>query len=412
MRNMGIIKIKRMHIKILIDYILVLFALIIPSSPLGVIHYSKCVILFFLVTVIIFAIKRKNLYKNSVIFICALCILMLSGMFVNLDIGIDHYIGKVLTLFFPLLIISIIKKESLKNIYINLVVIISVYSIVITLYLNLIDISSLFNWNEIIDVESGGGWKTLGYLYNAWGTNAWTSVVRNSGFFREPGVMGMHTCLASVFLLEALNYRKKLAKREWYKLAVLMLAGVLTLSTVAILGLLLISLLYFVKIDKLTNKHLVLMMIVFAVGAVILTKNYDVLFRKFNPNNYEYMSVSDRTSGLKNAFDIALDSPIFGVGYSTYTKLSTGVVTFYFVDLWAKYGIFYSFIVTYGIFRMITQTSKNNKDFIIITAIISMFLFSQGFADTPIYLLFELIAIGKKNYTFRGFNNAIFNNYC
>lgn len=41
-----------------------------------------------------------------------------------------------------------------------------------------------------------------------------------------------------------------------------------------------------------------------------------------------------------------------------------------------------------------------------------MFLFSQGFADTPIYLLFELIAIGKKNDTFRSFNNAVFNNYC
>lgn len=353
MKNIGIIKIKKINTQILIDYIIVLLALVIPSSPLGVIYYSKCVILSFLITALIFTIKTKKLYKKPTIFICTLCVLMLIGMIVNFDLRINHYIGKALTLIIPLLIISISKQESIKNTYINLIAIISVYSIIITLYLNCIDISPLFNWTKIIDVESGGSWKTLGYLYNAWGTNAWTATVRNSGFFREPGVMGMHICLASVFLLEVLNYRKKLTKREWYKLAALMLSGLLTLSTVTILGVLLIHVLYFVKIDKLTNKHLILMMVLFAVGGAILTYNYDVLFNKFNPDNYEYMSVSDRTNGIKTAFDIALNSPIFGAGYSLYSKLSTGVVTFYFVDLWAKYGIFYTLIITYGIFRII-----------------------------------------------------------
>lgn len=373
---------------------LFIFALVLTGSPLGSIYYSQLTILFFIISLLCFAFNT-TINKNNLYYVFILCALAFFSALIRFDTDYSHYLGLFLTHFAVLFSLLLIDEILFKKLYITTITIISLYSIIITLYINIFDLSYLFSLQDV-SVKGIGSWKTIGFLYNVWGANAWTTSVRNSGFFREPGVMGMHICLAGILLLDKLNTDTKLSKKEFTAFILLVVAGVLTMSTVGVLGVLLLILLYFIKQDRIKPKHLIMIIAGIIFGIIVLSKNYDILFRKFNANNYEYVSMTDRLDGIYSALNIALNYPIFGAGYSIYHATASSVVTFYFVDLWGKYGIMYPIVVTFAVTCFIKHESVKHLDFIIIAVIMTLFSVSQGFLDNPIYLFLELFAI--KNY--------------
>lgn len=390
-------KIKTPIIRDVVNIVLVILALYLTGNPLGSAYYSQLTVVFFFVSIvgIGFSLKNTHIDKTNFLYIFILFALSFISMVVNLDGGFSHYIGVWLTHIGVLLAVSTMDDTKFKKIYINAVFIICIYSTLITVYLNLFNINVLFDM-PLVQLENAGSWRTIWFLYNAWGTNAWTTFVRNSGFFREPGVLGLHICLAGTLILDKLGTSNELTRKDFRKLIVLAIAGVLTLSTVGVLGVLMLGGLYFVKLNKLKAKHIAIFISVILGSVIILTKNYNILFNKFNSANYEFISMSERTNGFISAYNVAIEHPIFGAGYAVYHSLADRVVTFYFLDLWGKYGLAYPICVTYAVYRFIKSQSTRIVDFVVISIIVFMFMISQGFADQPIMLFLELYAMRRQ----------------
>ncbi len=383
-------KIKRNSIQLVYDWVLILVAVILTGNPLGSMFYSQLTIVFF-VLILINIFFRINVKFNLKIFIyiAVLCCLSIFSALVNLDTDFTHYIGIIFSHVAVLFGVALIDYRTFRSIYTRIVIIIALYSSIITLYLNLIDINLLFSFPEI------SGWRTIAFIYNAWGTNSWTTTVRNSGFFREPGVMAMHVCIAGILLLGKIKNHSSFAKRDWMSFIVLIIAGVLTLSTVGVLGAFLLVILFFAKLDHLKKIDFIILVCFFIVALIILASNFDVLFSKFNSNHSSFISLTDRVSGILSALNVALKNPIFGAGYTVYHNLASSVVTFYFVDLWGKYGIFYPLIVTFGIYSFVKSETNRIIERLVVVLILAFFLISQGFADNPIFIFIELYGISK-----------------
>ena len=70
----------------MIEYIIILLAVILTGTPLGTVYYSTLTIVFFFSVIVSFlALKPRRLKKSAFIYVAALMLICIISMLINLD---------------------------------------------------------------------------------------------------------------------------------------------------------------------------------------------------------------------------------------------------------------------------------------------------------------------------------------
>ena len=209
-------------------------------------------------------------------------------------------------------------KEFIKA-FINIMIFISMYSLITTYLFKPLIIHTGINFPTIINSVNN-------VFYNFIFSFALTaeSYIRNFGFFREPGVYQVFIILALIFLTFVKNIKIKSRKKIIYTL----IFTVTILSTFSTTGIILLALFfttYIVKLirdGKMNRKVFIIITTITIICILILTLLYNIIpsFREtlrfsiekiFTPNE----SLSARQESIIVPLKLYLNSPIFGQKY-------------------------------------------------------------------------------------------------
>ena len=209
-------------------------------------------------------------------------------------------------------------KEFIKA-FINIMIFISMYSLITTYLFKPLIIHTGINFPTIINSVNN-------VFYNFIFSFALTaeSYIRNFGFFREPGVYQVFIILALIFLIFVKNINIKCKTKIIYTL----IFTVTILSTFSTTGIILLALLfitYIVKLirdGKMNRKGFIIITTIAIICSLILTLLYNIIpsFREtlrfsiekiFTPNE----SLSARQESIIVPLKLYLNSPIFGQKY-------------------------------------------------------------------------------------------------
>lgn len=377
-------------------YAILIVAIVCSGCPLGSIYYNVSIFCLLAINLVYMLLFRKfTVAKKSVVFISILIILIWVSMIVNFDKDFAHYLGLTLKYIAALLAFSNLRKNMLCRKYIVVIAIIIIYSTALTVACNLI--RSIPASLPIISLSGSGQWAHFHYLYYIWGgySSLWTTLIRNSGLFREPGVFATHIALAGILLLSneantGFDYstRNKIA-------IILFVGGMSTFSTVGVLGVGIFFVLYMLSSKRKNWKILALVGAV-AIFMLFISQYQDVLFSKFNMNSVAYASMEERLQGIHSGLETSLSNPITGRGYSYYQANKVGVSTFFIIDFLGKYGIFFTAMLCYGVINMLKIASNKRMDFIVILVMYSLFLVTQGLVEDPVFMMLILWALSEK----------------
>ena len=209
-------------------------------------------------------------------------------------------------------------KEFIKA-FINIMIFISMYSLITTYLFKPLIIHTGINFPTIINSVNN-------VFYNFIFSFALTaeSYIRNFGFFREPGVYQVFIILALIFLTFVKNIKIKSRKKIIYTL----IFTVTILSTFSTTGIILLALFFTTYIVKLIRdgtmdrKVFIIITTITIICILILTLLYNIIpsFREtlrfsiekiFTPNE----SLSARQESIIVPLKLYLNSPIFGQKY-------------------------------------------------------------------------------------------------
>lgn len=198
--------------------------------------------------------------------------------------------------------------------------------------------------------------------------------IRNNGMFYEPGQMGFYTCIAIAFWFIIRDEKT----RKW-KMVVLAVAAISTLSTAGVLSSILIIAAYIISRSSDFNFHIdrnrlpkifafvAAVLIGFFAFAYLLPENFKYFVNKFSEIN---LSDTQITQGAGSGFErwrsilIALDaiaqSPVIGIGgsgfrvYGAQNMISTAAVLNWF----GYYGFLYGLICCAAFFALFLKSVK------------------------------------------------------
>ena len=379
---------------LLLLYIIVLLAVICSGSPLAALYYSNLIIVFLVVALFEYLYLRRKKYKvnkDQLVYVGILIVALYLTMGVNVDNNLSHYIGKTISLLTLLLVASIIPYDKFCEVYVKIIALICVYSLFFTMLFDLVP--SFAEKLPRIYIENAGTWSHYKYIYYIWGgySSIWTTLIRNSGFFREPGVFSTHICMAMILVLAG-KIRFKSVKSKKILMVLLFITGLSTFSTVGVIGSVICFIVY-LRSDSIKISKYLYLAIVTIVAGYFLINNQEVLFSKFNSAGANFVSVTDRTNGLMSAITVWLQNPILGKGYSYFQSHKVGVSTFFLFDLGGKYGLIYAFTICSGILLFIKSLSNNRVQCILYLGIYSLFLISQGLVELPVFMLLQLYGV-------------------
>ena len=385
-------KLKVDSIRRLYEILLFIVMLLGSGTPWQNIYNQQIIFGFFALSVLYFLIFSKHtLYKRAVSVTLIILALLFAAMLVNLDFDLSHYGGLALVIVAAMLLASSMPHERFCALYINIMVIVAIYSSVITVYSNIVPSFA----GTLPELQSGSlSWHHIGIFYNYWGWTQWTSFIRNSACFREPGVWGCYASLALMMLFlgtdgSADGNGSGRNPKRYYRIKVvsLILGIVLSVSTTAIICLGLCLMLYFVKGEKMVDKKRLALFFLAILGVGYVVNYYgERLFAKLNPDSTDYVSFADRWEGIASGWSSFVADPIFGSGYTTYLAENTGTSANAFVDTLGKYGLFFAAAVFMGLLFWIMKASNRYLERVIIGLIFLVMLGTQSLLLMPTLL--------------------------
>lgn len=210
-------------------------------------------------------------------------------------------------------------------------------------------------------------------------------IIRNSGFFREPGVFAVY--LAIVFLINLFYFEKK---NKWHIL-VYIIAMITTLSTAGYVLFLLIVPIYFLSKGNAKNFFIMLLLLL-AMGILYYQlKDYEIIIRtlgKFDSDNEYYGSTISRLASFFVPLHIAMNHPIFGAGLEGFSDgflffskkiynvalASTGQTTNTYMNIAATYGVMLGLLYLNMIYRFCKKMVLHRNILIIIFLFVTVLL--------------------------------------
>ncbi len=371
---------------LLIGVFLLLFEA--SGTPLQSVYNSQVSIALLVISVLFWGIFGRKVVKNWVILTIIFFWSLVFTMIVNGDSAISHYIGIITTIVSVEIITSCVEYDEFESIFIKIITVIAVYSVMITIYSN---IDKGFPGTLPIFTGSKNGWRHIGPLYYYWGWSSWTRIVRNAACFREPGVWGCYCCLALMLHIakqgRILGVKTKRKIRKAFIVGVILVIGALTsLSTTAILCLGMCFILYVSFRGRISRKQFLVLIVSFVVGFFFLQSQSDLLFSKFDQASNTYVSLEERTDGIRAGIDSILRNPLLGSGYTYYIEHTVGTSANSFVDIWGKYGILFLSILIYGLVKRVKKYNLNGISEASVFVLLVFILGTQNLLIYPIFM--------------------------
>lgn len=372
--------------------LLMILAIINSGCPLGTIYYNYISITLFAISVSVFLFKCRSVSIRQLQYVMALNTLVLLSMGINLDFDLSHYTGVILNYLSVLFLVSVIDFREFCKWYVNVLFVICLYSLVLTIIYTLS--KSIVQALPVFSFESSGRWAHFHYIYYIWGgySSIWTTIIRNSGFFREPGVFSAHICMALI-IISSVNLKiiKSMRTRIIY-VVIMVLTGLTTMSSVGVIGSLM-CMLFYIRKEKLRYFKPILFFSLAVVAVYFVWDNHLILLSKLSINSYQYASFGERINGIVSAFDVWQENLLLGRGYNYFQSRKNGVSTFFFFDMGAKHGILFALIFCYGIYCFLRNVSDSKSAFILNFMIYSMFLITQGLVDVPVFMALQMYCL-------------------
>lgn len=354
------------------------------------------------------ALKTRCFSRKSLMFAILMIGCVALTMFCANDFSGGNYI-KIILLGIGVIIVNGISLEEFKKTYINVMLIICIFSLVTYLCSFIIRDYGIL---PIIRNTSNVRMVFLGLSNICIGGDAH----RNYGPFWEPGVYAAYLSLGVLFLF---TNEKKIDKR----VLVLCIGILTTLSTAGFLYLLILLGYYTVaekRDDVLDSRkgYRFLVMIAILLLAVVFVMFNDrlsyALFSKLNKNNYEYISTVARLASISGNIDIWRMHPMVGIGP---TKLQDAFEHYLFARgylansntnglliAFSMYGTLMGCCLIYGLAKFSGTLDMSRKGRFIIFVLLICMMFSEPLTTSCLFniiIFYGMTELGER----RVFNN-------
>lgn len=340
----------------MIEYILIATIILMTGSVWGW-AISAILILQIILSMAYFLYKKSidkmHIQKSNLIMVCILLSVYIFNIIVISKLNIFSYYPLIAQIICLFLIAESIERTIFVKKYINIIFIMSAMSLLFWAMARF----GIMIYPMTIDPGNGHIYRmNLFYIYRAY--NGFASLeeinARNFGVFWEGGVYQAFINIALFWLIDQKNNIKFFK----LKVVVFVLTIITTFSTIGYFILILNLLFYIYRwTGKLNYKKIGVMF-----GSILITfliLNSPAVTNKFKSDSSSYVSytirLNDNVSGLK----VALNSPIWGLGYQSdeyYSELNSyGII--------ANSSGLLKTAQEYGIFTMILLTVIQCRNF-------------------------------------------------
>ena len=374
-----------------LSFLAVLGAIICSGSliPFTILSYSAILLCELAFLTAIFFIIRPKIDLNILAFYMAFVVLSSCSMLYNESLGKSD-IGSLIRLTIAFLMVLIIDFDNFARAYTRIISWLALASIVFYA------VGVLFSVNKFLPIiynDAGTVYSHAGIYFYQGGAD-WN--YRNAGIFWEAGAFVSFLALALI-----LNDPK--CKEYRRRQFTIVLALLLTLSSVAFI-ILSLSALYYLSRSAIMNKrriesYLAIFVAIGMVGWVVVPNLIDHFATKLVITN---ISALDRYVGMLADISIISSSPIFGVGYDGYFNqfepiaLSFGAVaptsTNSYLGIAAVKGIPFAIIFT-ALYLLLFKFKCKSSLPLMIAFLIPVF---QGLFNFPIFYAWVLYAVKKR----------------
>lgn len=236
------------------------------------------------------------------------------------------------------------------------------------------------------------------------------TIVRNSSFFREPGVFMILLNTSLIFELFALNnkYRK-------IRISILIASLLSTLSTAGIIISSLICIVFlFQRRVSFYAWIIVFIIIIMILSSEFIAEDYiNEMFGKFETID-EYGSGFARYSSVLIPLNIFIHNPFWGCGFTQfpieYEKFgyvlfnryvdSQGMATNTFMNIFAIFGFLFGVYMICGLYKLSKLLSSGNKIYTLCFFLIFIMMFSnESMPYFPFLYIFLYYGFNKHSYT-------------
>ncbi|EEQ23988.1 polymerization and export protein [Lactobacillus jensenii] len=301
-----------------------------------------------------------------------------------------------------LLIWTQIKKNNLiqlTNAYVNLVVIVAAISIVFWLLTNIFH--KLIPSNYVL--LYWGYERFIPNYHNLYfETQQWGDIFRNTAIFTEAPMAALNFLVALAFNMIFLN-KTKLAK---FKSFILIIAGLMTISTTMYIGILALLIYRFFEKTARANKYISLIKFIFIIILFVISA---VIVNSLINSKLQTGSGIDRSSDYINGINAWINHPIMGNGLNAGINEGTTIIN---GEVIGHYGFSSSFSQLLGdsglflvvpIFLSILETIRKSifiKEWkILILSILFMYLVFVSIFTTTYLFMYLLIFIVMWNFS-------------
>lgn len=402
---------KNSKFKSILTYILV-FILIIGTDSFWVYTWDNRILfnifnigilISSFLSLIIFFLSRKRMLKKYyyIFFLYAL------GIFTCSVINFDFSSGYMMKISFCILGILLARFINFKNFsskFINVMLFLSVYSLIIYM-LDIVGFTKFFPIvNNINQIPFYNGFLTLIPVHG-------DTITRNWGLFWEPGTFQAYLCLSlvlSVFYVK----EKQLISFLIFSLCILS-----TFSTTGIICYILILLAIILNTGF--HKHIDIKYYLISLFAIIplifiIILNEDIfylIFSKFTPSDLsESASLGARLYSIFGNLKITLSSGfLFGTGVQNYNEIYVNTVNSlgYFKDMsntntflvdFARYGLLVGGINVFLYYNFSKMFSTKLSVKIILLLVFLILLFMENFSYSLFWMTICFFGLNNKNF--------------
>lgn len=291
---------------------------ILMSGMVSIFRYGSYIAILIQLTIAIicFCYFRKNIFNNSSLYyLISFLILAIVNFCFHFPFENNMLIGSIVEIIAAFLIISQLEFLKFKKVWLNLITLIALYSIIIYLlvFLDLIGVQSIITKDNKQFIMSYG--TVFGWIVKS---------VRLSGFYHEPGAFQIYLNFTLLFYIQDM-YSFSLNKNQFFKLFIVVIALLLTQSTMGYIVFALIIGIVFLKSKFAQSKRIITIPIVIFVLAIFFFKiaSSDVVMNKFSGDQTS-VSLMTRSSDNFAMLQMIKESPLvgYGVGSEAYMKRS------------------------------------------------------------------------------------------
>lgn len=360
------------------------------------------------ISILCITYNKKCLKKIIVIYLLVTLILVVSGMVNGYSLRELVYNISGVTLAF--VFINAYSLDDFSRLYTKVLFVLAVFSLVLHILFSL-NSSIIKLGMPLVNTKGVVGYFWLGSTV----TIPINGELRNAGIFWEPGAFQFFLVLA--FILQLYSDKKK----KKY-LIIYLITLYTTLSTTGLFCLILLVILWVSETKKINQNTTIVLMIVFVSLGL-------VYFYSIKSNSYLYYTIFAKTEGLLNLIlgrgsetggsDLVrfesiyyplkalLKSPIIGVGFNGYNKITQelghSMMTCTWVNWFSYYGILMGAVFVCGIWKFVGKISEkfSIKSYLFVLLFIS--IFSEAFNISMIITL--LVFYGYSEFGLKDINN-------